>query len=54
MWILNIDEKTLSYSINDEDFGNAFDDVTLHKESYMAIAMGTKGLSIEIIFFSCY
>ena len=49
--ILDTNKKTLSYRKNGQDFGVAFYDIILYKETYMAIAMGQYGLSIELVSF---
>ena len=52
MLLDTINEK-LSFYVNDEDFGVAFEDMILHKETYMAVAIGVQGFSVELISFLC-
>lgn len=50
--ILDMNKRTLSYRRNKSDFGVAFEDMVFYGETFMAIAMGKNGLSIELTSFS--
>ena len=49
--ILDTEMMTLSYGVNDDNVKVIFEDITLCKDTYMAITMGLKDLSIELLSF---
>lgn len=50
--ILDTNKKTISYKYDLQDLGVAFDNIDLYQETYLAMAVGQTGLSIELLSFS--